>query len=276
MTPKLTFISVDIRNQSAIERAFAGCDVIIHLAFVVLEIRDKKSTHDININGSRAVCEAAAKIGAGKLIVASSVAAYGAHPDTPIPVSEDWPVKGNEKRVCYYSYDKSQVEKYLDEFSSKHPRIIVTRLRPSIFLGAGRFKEIRDLWQPGLKVSHLNPDMPIDIVHEEDVARGFHAAIHRDVNGAVNLGSGTPVVYRELTEMFNQRIIKLPRSLLGLAADIGFQLGFSRGSHHWVNLSSYPLVPSIARANRLLDWRPKYTGKQALQAMLDAARSTRR
>src|SRR5215813_9812239 len=75
MTPKLTFISVDIRNQAAIERAFAGCDVIIHLAFVVLEIRDKKSTHDININGSRAVCEAAANIGARKLIIASSVAA---------------------------------------------------------------------------------------------------------------------------------------------------------------------------------------------------------
>jgi len=276
LTSKLTFISVDIRNQAAIERAFTGCDVIIHLAYVVLEIRDKKATHDININGSKAVCEAAAKIGARKLIIASSIAAYGAHPDTPNPVPESWPARGNKRNESYYSYDKAQVEAYLDEFSQKHPDMVITRIRPSIFLGPRRFEDLRELWEPGLKLAVMPPEMPIDIVHEDDVARGFHSAVHHDVKGAVNLGSGTPMLYREFVELCGQRIIKVPRLALRTLADIAFRLGLSKSSSHWVNLSSYPIIPSIERAAAELDWRPTYSGKESLQAMLDAARAASR
>jgi nucleoside-diphosphate-sugar epimerase len=122
----------------------------------------------------------------------------------------------------------------------------------------------------------MDPEMPIDIVHEDDVALGFHAAIHHDVNGAVNLGSGSPMLYRELAEMCGQKIVKIPRTLLRTVADVAFRFGFSKSSSHWVNLSSYPIIPSIELAAKELDWRPRHTGKQSLQAMLDAANASRR
>lgn len=46
--PKLESVRMDIRDPG-IEEVFRGCEAVVHLAFVVEEIRDKTATHDINL-----------------------------------------------------------------------------------------------------------------------------------------------------------------------------------------------------------------------------------
>src|SRR5919198_3950986 len=86
--PKLRFEREDVRSPQLGE-LFSGCEAVIHLAFVVSEIHDKELTHSINLGGSKNVIAAAAGAGVNRLVIASSVASYGAHSDYGIPITEE-------------------------------------------------------------------------------------------------------------------------------------------------------------------------------------------
>jgi nucleoside-diphosphate-sugar epimerase len=131
---KLRFEREDVRSPR-LRGLFAGCEVVVHLAFVVAEIADKALTHDVNLNGSRNVIEAAAAAGARRLVLASSVASYGVHPDNPVPVTEDDFPRGNPD--AYYFYDKAEVEHFVDFWQARNPGsgLTITRLRPPYIAG---------------------------------------------------------------------------------------------------------------------------------------------
>jgi len=84
--PKLRFEREDVRSER-MRGLFGGCDAVVHLAFVVAEIHDKELTHSINLGGSKNVIDAAYESGARRLVIASSIASYGVHPDHPTPIT---------------------------------------------------------------------------------------------------------------------------------------------------------------------------------------------
>ena len=47
----------------------------------------------VNVEGTLNAFRAAARAGARRFVYASSVAAYGFHPDNPVGMTEDWPVR---------------------------------------------------------------------------------------------------------------------------------------------------------------------------------------
>ncbi|MGZ3609523.1 MAG: NAD-dependent epimerase/dehydratase family protein, partial [Ktedonobacteraceae bacterium] len=74
---KLVFHKQDVRDP-AIKETLAGCDILIHLAFIVgqpysMPLAEAAS---INLEGTWNTCKAAAEAGVRKLVVSSSVAAY--------------------------------------------------------------------------------------------------------------------------------------------------------------------------------------------------------
>ena len=62
--PGIEIIWGDIRDRSAVERASSGCDVVVHLAFVIPPLTDIDPTlsEQVNVGGTRHVLEAAAKL----------------------------------------------------------------------------------------------------------------------------------------------------------------------------------------------------------------------
>ena len=115
--PKLTSVRSDIRSPD-LEEIFAGCDAVLHLAFVVEELRDKAETHDINLRGSRNVIDSAYRAGASRVVIASSINAYGAD-IAPEPLTENTYPAGDPNR--YYFYDKAEVEHYAEWWLRRHP-----------------------------------------------------------------------------------------------------------------------------------------------------------
>ena len=63
--------------------AFAGADVVIHLAWLIQPSRDGAELERVNVRGSRRVFEAAAEAGVSALVHASSVGVYSAGPEGP-------------------------------------------------------------------------------------------------------------------------------------------------------------------------------------------------
>ena len=89
---KATYQRGDILDRGHLAELFEGADVAVHLAFAIFG--DREETRRINLEGSRNVFEAAAEAGVARLVYASSVAAYGFHPDNPQPLTEETPAQG--------------------------------------------------------------------------------------------------------------------------------------------------------------------------------------
>ncbi len=87
---------VDVRDRGGVHATLrrANPDVLMHLAFILNPINDERLMYDIDVNGTHNVLEAAAEAGVGQVLVTSSRIAYGAFPDNPVPITEDWPVRG--------------------------------------------------------------------------------------------------------------------------------------------------------------------------------------
>src|SRR5271166_2410811 len=99
---KVSYRRGDVLDINAVAALVEDADVVVHLAFIIMG--SEKESRAVNLAGSRNVFEAAVQAGAKRLVYASSVAAYGFHPDNPQPLTEDVPARGSDTH--YYSAQK--------------------------------------------------------------------------------------------------------------------------------------------------------------------------
>jgi nucleoside-diphosphate-sugar epimerase len=77
---RIRLIEGDIRDAKAVKRAVAGCKAIFHeaaLGSVPRSVEDPRTSHDVNVNGTVTVIEAARAAGVKRIVFAASSSAYG-------------------------------------------------------------------------------------------------------------------------------------------------------------------------------------------------------
>ena len=278
---KLVYRPGDIRDAS-LRETFAGCDVVVHLAFVIGGKRsDQEQRREINIGGSRNVFATAAEAGARKIVYASSVAAYGASPDNPELIGEDYPTRGTPGVA--YSEEKAEIEAVLDLFEKEHPQIVVTRFRVSTVAGPGMPDMIYEFLPPGARRLPLfaswfprffpNPIQGgrflIQVVHEDDVAEAFRLGIVNDAGGAFNIAGEGVLGARDVAEILRARTIPVPLFGAKQLMDLAHRLRISSVPGEWIDLIRYPSLMDTTRAKTVLGWQPRYTSDAALRATAD-------
>ena len=98
-----------------------GIQQVVHLAAVLEDSGDRARDFDIDVNGTRNVLDACVAAGVEQLVVTSSGAAYGYHPDNPAWLDEEDALRGNPEFA--YSDHKRQVEALLAEYRQSHPAL---------------------------------------------------------------------------------------------------------------------------------------------------------
>jgi len=265
---KLEFINSDVRDPR-IKDHLAGCDALVHLAFIVMPIRDEKLADDININGSKNVFLAASGAGVRKIVHLSSVASYGAWPDNPEIISEDVPARGMPD--FYYSRAKAELELFLDEFEKRNPDMVITRLRPCIFVGPAIDNAIRDLVQT--KIFPKNSEVRrLQLVWDEDVAQAIHIALGGDFHGAYNLAGDGYLSNEQIAEILGARQIYVPYRLQYWFIKLLWGLRLAKVSPGWVEVTRYPIVVSSEKAKKELGWRPAYDTEGAFRKLVSDLR----
>jgi UDP-glucose 4-epimerase len=76
----------DVRDLSVVEASAFSCEVVFHQAAIVsvpYSVEHPQESHDVNIQGTLNVLQAARKVGARRLVFASSAAIYGEEPTLP-------------------------------------------------------------------------------------------------------------------------------------------------------------------------------------------------
>jgi len=83
---RIELIEGDIRDRPTVDRAAAGCQGILHqaaLASVPRSVDDPVTSHDVNVNGTINLLEAARAAGVRRVIFAASSSAYGDQAESP-------------------------------------------------------------------------------------------------------------------------------------------------------------------------------------------------
>ena len=86
---KIELLEVDLRDADATARACEGVDIIFHeaaLPSVPLSVKDPRTSHTVNIDGTFNLLEGARHAGVKRVVYAASSSAYGDH--NPLPQKE--------------------------------------------------------------------------------------------------------------------------------------------------------------------------------------------
>jgi UDP-glucose 4-epimerase len=281
---KTVYRQGDILDRAAVEGLVEGADVVVHLAFIIFG--DLEEAHKINIEGSRNVFEATIAAKAKRLVYASSVAAYGFDDDREMPLTEDSPPVGTER--FYYSAHKAELEGLLSDLledASTEAYIF----RPCIVAGPGapmmldqipyvqlseklpgvvaRLFEVMPVLKPVLP----DPGVPFQLVHHDDVATALRAAvIGRGEPGVYNLAGDGRLTMSDVAGALDYYAVSIPELAVDAAAEIVARLPFAPPEARWIDAFRTPVLMDTTKAKKKLGWKPEYTGKQTLRAMVDA------
>src|SRR5690349_15022029 len=117
---KMEYRQGDVRDVEVLKEAFAGADVVVHLAFAIFG-GDSPQVRDINYQGTLNTFRAAAAAGARRFVYASSIAAYGFHGDNPVGMKETWPTRPANR--LFYAREKAELEEALAAESADTPSL---------------------------------------------------------------------------------------------------------------------------------------------------------
>jgi nucleoside-diphosphate-sugar epimerase len=178
-------VECDLRDVDGQADAFAGADLVVHLG----AHSDERPWEDIlavNIDGTRAVCEAARRAGVRRMLLASSVHAAGYLPaDSPL-VREGMPLPAPD---TYYGVSKAALEALGGLYAGRFGMTVVSA-RIMVF------RDLADGPPPSLR-SWLSPDDMARLVLATltTTATGHHVVwgVSRNTRRLVDLAPGLAI-----------------------------------------------------------------------------------
>ena len=172
---KMEYRRGDVRDEDALRQAFAGVDVVVHLAFMITGTAGAETNRAINIDGTVNGFRAARDAGARRFVYASSVAAYGFHKDNPVGLTEDWPTRPADR--LFYAREKAELEQAL-----QHEAAAVSSRR-SICCGR-RSCSGRTRWEPRARCRlPCRRGLPAGRAHRRGVAQASVRPTGRRLGG---------------------------------------------------------------------------------------------
>ncbi|HEX6304988.1 MAG TPA: NAD-dependent epimerase/dehydratase family protein [Anaerolineales bacterium] len=261
---KIEFHQLDIRHPG-IEPLLGQAGILVHLAFMLMRLPDSGDVDDINVRASQSLYRAAVASGIRKIVITSSVVAYGLHAHNPDILTEESPLRPNQG--LYYSRAKAANERFLDEFEGQHPDLILTRLRPCTVVGPNADPGNMASLTGKTAITVRGSDPPIQLLHEADMASALYHVIRHDLPGIFNVTSDEPKTIRALLESGGSKTIALPYSLARTLMGIAWRLGTSNFAPEWIDLSRYSLIASNEKL-KSNGWNPKFTTQAAYQDLL--------
>ena len=280
---KMEYHRGDVRDPGALHDAFAHADVVVHLAFLVIGAASGGAIRSVNVEGTLNAFRAAAAAGARRFVYSSSVAAYGFHPDNPVGMTEDWPVRPAAR--LFYAQEKAELERLLRAEAAARPGgPELYLLRPSIVLGPHAVGA-KDLlpgplapvgrWLAGragrlpVPLPVLVPALPLQLVHEEDMGRALlQCVVAAGPPGAYNIAADGVITATDVARELGMLPLSLPAGPAQLAALAVASLPLLPPAAQWVEAASHPAIMDTARAKKELGWAPRFTALETLRDTL--------
>lgn len=243
-------------------------EAVVHLAAIVTPGKD--SDHElerrVDVDGTRHVIDACVASGVRRLVVSSSGAAYGYHPDNPEPITEDQPVRGSVEFA--YSHHKALVEQLLADARRDHPDLEQVVLRIGTILGERVDNQITALFLKKRLLGIRGSRSRFVFVWDTDVVEIIQRAVTGDVTGTFNVAGDGALDLTDIAGRLGKRVLWVPDPLLRAVLGIGSRLGATRYGPEQTRFLKHRPVLDNTRLREVFGLTPSHTSAEAFDAWL--------
>lgn len=190
----------DLRDASSLERAVAGCDVVFHVAADYrLWVRDPEMMYRANVDGTRALLDAARKNHVRRVVYTSSVATMG-FTDNGKPADENFPVS-LDQMIGHYKRSKFMAEQVALEAGRSEMDVVV--VNPTTPVGE---QDIKPTPTGRIVVDFLKKKFPayvdtgLNLVDVDVCARGHLAALEKGKSGERYILGGENLTLKQILD----------------------------------------------------------------------------
>lgn len=267
--------AADLLDTLAVERAVAEVDAVVHLAARVHVMRDAAADplaefRRVNVDGTRALAQAAARAGATRFVLASSVKAMGESAPRP------WTEGETPAPVDPYGVSKLEAERALAEVAARHG-MRAAALRLPLVYGPGvraNFLRLMQLVDRGVPLPLGGVRNLRSMAYVENVAAAVVAVLDADgASGAFFVSDqddvSTPALIRQVARALGRpaRLVPVPPVLFraaGRAGDVVARVAPFPLTTAAVDRLLGSLAVDSSRLTREAGYRPPFTLAEGL------------
>ncbi len=243
-------------------------DIVVHLAFVRHFRTDLITRHRVNVAGTRLLLGYCAQYGVRQLVVVSSAYAYGALPENPNYMDEEFPL--NVSRTYPEVRDLAEVDTLCSSFLWQHSEVQTAILRPVNTLGDSVHSAIGGYLRQRFAPMILGFDPMMQFLHEEDLARAILETIRRRIRGVFNVAGPGAVPLSVAIEESGSTAIPLPEIALRPLARRLFALGLYPVPPGAIDFIKYPCTVTGRRFESATRFVPQWSLRDIFEHFREA------
>lgn len=190
----------DLRQPESLRQAMSGCEAVFHVAADYrLWTPDPREMYQANVEGTRAIIQAAKEAGVSRVVYCSSVATMGFN-DRAVPVKESDPVTIGEM-IGHYKRSKFMAEQVALEAAKAGANVVV--VNPTTPVGEN---DIKPTPTGRIIVDFLKGNFPayvdtgLNLADVKEVARGHIKAYEKAVPGERYILGGEDLTLKQLLD----------------------------------------------------------------------------
>ena len=261
----VSFLRHDVSQPFPDLLAEHDIDTVVHLAYVLRQGRDREANRRVNVDGTTHTLEACRRAGVRRVVYLSSTSVYGAHPDNPEALSEDMPAR--PVAGFQYSEDKLQSERLISTFAAEYPSVSTCILRCCPVMGANADNFIAQAFDKPFLVAVSGANPPMQLIHEEDLARCLQMVVLGDSEGLYNLAGSGAINWADMASVRGRRVFSAPAWLLYPATQLAWSLRLQSDSPALgLEMVRYPWLADTAKIEREVGFSPRFSSREAWDA----------
>src|SRR5947199_3925723 len=217
-------VTGDLRDPGSLGKAMAGCDTVFHVAADYrLWVRDPQEMYRSNVDGTRALLEAARRINVRRLVYTSSVATIGFRTNGSL-ADEDSAVSVSDM-IGHYKRSKFMAEQVALEAGRSGMHVVT--VNPTTPVGEG---DVKPTPTGRIVLDFLKRKFPayvetgLNLVDVRDCARGHVAALEKGKSGERYILGGENLTLKQILDKLAD-ITGLPSPKLKLPYIFAFATG---------------------------------------------------
>lgn len=251
---KIEIFSGDIRDPYGVKKAVEGCDVVLHLAALIAipySYHSPDTYVDTNIKGTLNIVQACKELNVKKVVHTSTSEVYGTAKF--VPITEEHPLQGqspysaskigaDQIAMSFYTSFNLPVS-IIRPFNTYGPRQSARAVIPTIITQIANGKT-------DIKLGSLSPTRDFNFI--EDTVNGFLAVAEseKSIGEVINIGSNYEISIRDTVNL----IAEVMGKKINIFEDqVRIRPALSEVERLWA---------SNEKAKKLLNWEPKYAGKE--------------
>ncbi len=240
-------------------------EVVVHLASIVTPGKNssREFEYSVDVEGTRNLLQACVRHGVRRVIVSSSGAAYGYHPDNPEWLAEDAPIRGNQSFA--YSWHKRLVEEMLAGYREREPQLEQVVFRIGTILGATVNNQITDLFEKPRLIAIQGSDSPFVFIHDRDVVGAILHGIESQTTGIFNVAGDGKLGIRDIAARLGKRCVALPPGVLKAALWLLQKLGLTQYGPEQLDFLRYRPVLDNARLKSVFGYVPRLSSTEVFE-----------